>query len=98
MEDGILPHKRSIYMEGGIDEERRLCYVGITRAMEELYLTHTANRIKYGKDEPSTPSRFIEEIPEVSIEVLGESESLSAEESETKAKNFFSNMQAMLGD
>ncbi|MBE9536022.1 MAG: UvrD-helicase domain-containing protein [Proteobacteria bacterium] len=98
LEDGILPHKKSIYMEGGIDEERRLCYVGITRAMEELYLTHTVNRVKYGKDEPSTPSRFIEEIPEVSIEVLGESEILSTEESETKAKSFFSNIQAMLGD
>lgn len=98
MEDGILPHKRSIYAEGGLDEERRLCYVGITRAMEELYLTHTSHRVKYGKEEPSEPSRFIEEIP---AEVIEEPDSLIETcpvKKEENAKDFFANIQAMLGD
>lgn len=98
MEDGILPHKRSIYAEGGLDEERRLCYVGITRAMEELYLTHTSHRVKYGKEEPSEPSRFIEEIP---AEVIEEPDSLVETcpvKKEENAKDFFANIQAMLGD
>ncbi|MDT8316695.1 MAG: UvrD-helicase domain-containing protein [bacterium] len=98
MEDGILPHKRSIYSEGGLDEERRLCYVGITRAMEELYLTHTSHRVKYGKMEPSEPSRFIAEIP---AEVIEEADSLIETcpfKKEENAKDFFANIQAMLGD
>ncbi len=96
MEDGILPHKKSIITEGGLDEERRLCYVGITRAMEELYLTHTNYRVKYGKEEPSTPSRFIDEIPEEVIEKVGELADTHPAESEKKAKDFFSNIHAML--
>lgn len=98
MEDGILPHKKSIYSEGGLDEERRLCYVGITRAMEDLYITHTSHRIKYGKEEPSEPSRFIEEIPKEVIEEPDKLVETCPKKKEENAKDFFANIQAMLGD
>jgi len=98
MEDGILPHKKSIFTEGGLDEERRLCYVGITRAMEELYISHTDFRSKYGKDEPSTPSRFIDEIPDEVLERENDSQLADPDDSDKKAKAFFANIHAMLGD
>ena len=61
MEEGIFPHNMSI-MEDNIEEERRLCYVGITRAKEKLYLTNAKRRMLYGKDQMNVPSRFIAEI------------------------------------
>ncbi len=65
VEEYYLPHKRSIdeATEAAIEEERRLCYVGITRAMERLYLVHANSRRMYGDSEHRTPSRFISEIP-----------------------------------
>jgi len=63
LEEGILPHKRSVEAEGkAIDEERRLCYVGITRAQDHLAITRCAQRRKWGKMKLSTPSRFIREM------------------------------------
>ena len=62
MEDGIIPHANSFSEEDGIEEERRLCYVGITRAKERLYLTNAKYRMLYGKDVSNPPSRFIGEI------------------------------------
>lgn len=62
MEEGFLPHQRSINTEAEIEEERRLCYVGITRAMEQLYIIHAEARRSYGGTEYRMPSRFIEEI------------------------------------
>jgi DNA helicase-2/ATP-dependent DNA helicase PcrA len=62
MEDGVFPHMRSIEA-GDIEEERRLCYVGITRAMRSLYLTHARTRAMYGGREWNVPSRFLAEIP-----------------------------------
>lgn len=62
LEEGIFPHARATE-EGEIEEERRLCYVGITRAKERLYLTHANSRILYGDSVPSLPSRFLREIP-----------------------------------
>jgi DNA helicase II / ATP-dependent DNA helicase PcrA len=62
MEDGVFPHMRSIEA-GDIEEERRLCYVGITRAMRKLYLTHARTRAMYGGREWNVPSRFLAEIP-----------------------------------
>lgn len=61
MEEGILPHRRSI-AEDDVDEERRLCYVGITRAQEELTLTFPLSRKKWGKDRSTIPSRFLYEL------------------------------------
>ena len=63
MEEGIFPHANS-FLEGdeGIEEERRLCYVGFTRAKERLYLTNAKRRMLYGKTNANPPSRFINEI------------------------------------
>lgn len=62
LEDGYLPHERS-KAEGNLDEERRLLYVGITRAMKSLTLTHCRVRKKYGKDEGRNASSFLGELP-----------------------------------
>lgn len=62
MEEGLMPHINSFNEENGIEEERRLCYVGITRAKERLYLTNAKVRMLYGKDMMNPPSRFISEI------------------------------------
>ena len=63
-EEGFLPHKKSVSEVCDVDEERRLCYVGITRAREKLTLLHASTRMKYGKAEPRETSRFLTEIPE----------------------------------
>jgi DNA helicase-2/ATP-dependent DNA helicase PcrA len=63
MEEGLLPHHRAVAAEGAaIDEERRLCYVGITRAQDRLTLSLALSRMKWGKARPTTPSRFLFEI------------------------------------
>ena len=64
MEDGLFPHQRSIADPNGLEEERRLCYVGITRAKQTLYITHAEQRRLHGMDNFSQPSRFIAEIPD----------------------------------
>lgn len=61
MEEGIFPHNMSL-MEDNLEEERRLCYVGITRAKDRLYITNAKRRMLYGKDNMNMPSRFIAEI------------------------------------
>lgn len=68
MEEGIFPHANSLLEEDGLEEERRLCYVGITRAKELLYLTNSKRRMLYGKDTMNPPSRFIDEINNEYIE------------------------------
>ncbi|MGQ9778528.1 MAG: DNA helicase PcrA [Bacillota bacterium] len=62
LEEGLFPHLRA-KEEGDLEEERRLCYVGMTRAMERLYLTYTSLRAVYGDPRPTVPSRFLGEIP-----------------------------------
>jgi len=63
MEEGLLPHHRSVKMDGdAIDEERRLCYVGVTRAQDRLTLSLAKTRMKWGKPRPTQPSRFLFEI------------------------------------
>ena len=63
IEEGLLPHQRSYDSEAELEEERRLCYVGITRAEEHVYLTHARSRRLYRDIDYRIPSRFIEEIP-----------------------------------
>ena len=70
MEDGLFPHQRSISDPNGLEEERRLCYVGITRAMQSLYITHAEQRRLHGMDNFSQQSRFIAEIPDEYIEEI----------------------------
>lgn len=68
MEESLMPHANSINEENGIEEERRLCYVGITRAKERLYLTNAKSRMLYGNETMNPPSRFISEISSEYIE------------------------------
>ena len=67
MEEGVFPHARSLE-EGSLEEERRLCYVGLTRARERLTLTHASARALYGSRNYNLPSRFIDELPQDEIE------------------------------
>jgi len=61
LEEGFLPHAKSV-QDGNVDEERRLAYVGITRARQRLTLTYTKSRARYGQRVPSIPSRFLYEM------------------------------------
>ena len=70
MEDGLFPHQRSLGDLAGLEEERRLCYVGMTRAMKQLYLTYAEQRRLHGIDSYSQPSRFIKETPEDLLEEI----------------------------
>ncbi len=81
MEEGILPHKRAVADESGtaIDEERRLCYVGVTRAREQLTLSFALTRRKWGKPQKTIPSRFL-------YEMTGQAEVFAAAEDAAKKK------------
>ncbi|MGY0644248.1 MAG: 3'-5' exonuclease, partial [Paraglaciecola chathamensis] len=68
VEEGMFPSQMSNDEPGKIEEERRLCYVGMTRAMQKLFLTYAESRRVYGQDKYHTPSRFIKEIPSEYIE------------------------------
>ncbi len=73
MEEGLFPHSRTLQDPTGLEEERRLCYVGMTRAMDTLVLTRARYRRRYGSDMPeaSVASRFLEEVPSRLVEDLG---------------------------
>jgi DNA helicase-2/ATP-dependent DNA helicase PcrA len=73
LEEGLFPHSRTMLVPEDIEEERRLCYVGMTRAMDQLVLTRAVYRRRYGTDLPeaSVPSRFLEEVPGSLIEEIG---------------------------
>ncbi len=73
MEEGLFPHSRTLLEPDSIEEERRLCYVGMTRAMDTLVLSRAVYRRRYGTDMPeaSVPSRFLEEVPMPLVEELG---------------------------
>src|SRR5260370_18841804 len=75
LEEGVFPHSRTFLNSDDVEEERRLCYVGMTRAMDQLVLTRAVYRRRYGTDLPeaSVPSRFLEEIPAELMEPLGTS-------------------------
>ncbi|HTA23934.1 MAG TPA: UvrD-helicase domain-containing protein [Terriglobales bacterium] len=75
LEEGLFPHSRTFLQPDDIEEERRLCYVGMTRAMDTLILSRAVYRRRYGTDLPeaSVPSRFLEEIPPQLVEELGAS-------------------------
>ena len=70
LEDGVFPHLRSLGEPDQLEEERRLCYVGITRARQRLYLSHAWSRMLYGATQYNPPSRFLEEIPEALVSVV----------------------------
>lgn len=72
MEESIFPHSRALYDQSEMEEERRLCYVGMTRAREELYLIHAASRMLYGGLQHNPPSRFLSEIEPASQSIAFE--------------------------
>lgn len=72
MEEGLFPHSRSLMDSGQMEEERRLAYVGITRAMNQLYITYANSRLYFGERISNPPSRFIMDIPEDLLESTGD--------------------------
>ena len=70
LEEGLFPHENSINEQNGLEEERRLMYVAITRAKERLYLSHTQSRMLHGQVRYNMPSRFLEELPSDSLKWL----------------------------
>ncbi len=86
MEEGLFPHSRTLIEPDDIEEERRLCYVGMTRAMDTLILSRAVYRRRYGTDMPeaSIPSRFLEEVPPRLVEEMGGSRANRARPSEGK--------------
>lgn len=90
MEDGIFPHQNSFCEEEGLEEERRLCYVGITRAKERLYISNAKRRMLYGKDVVNPPSRFIKEIDDDLLDI--ENERMMPEEKINKKELYNNNL------
>ena len=88
MEEGLFPSKRSMDEDKGVEEERRLCYVAITRAKQELFLTNAKQRTMYGMTTTTIPSRFTEEIPE---EFLDESAKENVELGRRKQEKYTDN-------
>lgn len=77
VEEGLFPHSNSLESNDELEEERRLCYVAITRAKKELYLINARSRILYGKVSSNVPSRFINEISDEYIETIGKKEDIN---------------------
>ena len=71
LEEGLMPHARALTSDHALEEERRLCYVGMTRARERLYLTHAQSRQIFGQRRLAQPSRFVDEIPRQGLRVTG---------------------------
>ncbi len=108
LEEELLPHIRTLQPQAtdaldadhatDISEERRLCYVGITRAQRKLYLTRACTRVARGRAVPRTPSRFLLEIPEDLYEVRDIGEEARQQVPEAEVQNFFGNLANMLDD
>jgi DNA helicase II / ATP-dependent DNA helicase PcrA len=96
LEEGLLPHSRS-KLEGNLDEERRLFYVGITRAKRNLTVTHCTNRIKYGSPTPCHPSTFLKDLDSRFTEVLNFHELTNRPAGEGTARLHFAKMRELLG-
>jgi superfamily I DNA/RNA helicase len=92
MEEDLLPHKRSIEEDPTVAEERRLCYVGITRARRHLTISRCRTRRKYGAVEQRNPSRFLDEIPEHLLNSEGSEQQEGTKDSDSMAADFFAQM------
>jgi len=97
LEEGYLPHSRSV-AEGTKDEERRLLYVGITRAQDQLTMTYCSKRVKYGQETGCQPSSFIGELDDEHLNHTSYDELLGAEPSVDELDNFFGNLKGLLGN
>jgi len=97
MEDGMLPHEASIE-EGRLDEERRLLYVGITRAKEQLWLSYSREAQRWGTRLRLSPSRFLDELPEAELQRDGADPQADAVRKQERASAGFAAIKALLGD
>jgi len=97
LEEGFLPHTRSI-SEGTKDEERRLLYVGITRAQDQLTMTYCCKRMKYGQETHCEASSFIGELDDEFVNFTSYDDILGAEPSTDELDNFFGGLKGMLDD
>jgi ATP-dependent DNA helicase Rep len=96
MEEDILPHKNSV--EGGqIEEERRLAYVGITRAQRTLTMTSARQRTQFGETSATTPSRFVDELPEEDLVRIGGGVEISKEENQAKGEESLAALKSLFG-
>ena len=108
LEEELLPHIRTLQPQAtdavdadhatDISEERRLCYVGITRAQRKLYLTRSCTRVSRGRSMPRTPSRFLLEIPEELLDVRDVAEEARQKVPAAEVQSFFGNLASMLDD
>ena len=96
VEEETLPHRNSI-MEDNIEEERRLAYVGITRAQKQLTITHASKRRRYGEDMECEPSRFLNELPEQHVERSGGGQKLDPEVSKARGRAHLAALKDLLG-
>ena len=95
LEEDLLPHSGMQGEPPNPEEERRLCYVGMTRARERLVLTRAAIRIKRGRELLRTPSRFLEDLPEELVDLI-DLAGIPAGPPEEKEQNFFANLREKL--
>ena len=97
VEEGILPHEVSLD-EGNVAEERRLMYVGITRAQRSLTLSYARTRRRFGEVERGEPSRFLDEIPDELVHWEGKDQPADSEESKLRGRAHLANLKAMFDD
>ncbi|HEY0506114.1 MAG TPA: ATP-dependent helicase, partial [Lysobacter sp.] len=97
MEDGTLPHEMALE-EGSLEEERRLLYVGITRAKEQLWLSHSREASKWGDKLRLKPSRFFDELPAAEIQRDGADPVADAARKQERAAAGFAAIKALLGE
>lgn len=95
-EEDFLPHKKTVDMGGALDEERRLCYVGVTRARRRLWLTYAQSRRKHGQLVPRGPSRFLEHIPHGEHLMRRSRDAAPEVDNDALAEDFFKKMRAQL--
>jgi ATP-dependent DNA helicase Rep len=95
MEEELLPHRSSIE-EDNIEEERRLAYVGITRAMKTLTLSFAARRKRYGEAIDCQPSRFIDELPAEDLQWSGEGVEMDKEEQQQRGQAHIASLKSLL--
>ncbi|MBX7211771.1 MAG: UvrD-helicase domain-containing protein [Verrucomicrobiaceae bacterium] len=95
MEQGILPHRRS-YEEGRVDEERRLFYVGITRAMKKLTISHVRWRVKWGQKQASLPSPFLKELDRTYLDQVDYARHMKETVSTEESASFFAGLRNMM--
>ena len=97
LEEGVLPHRNSLD-EGAVEEERRLMYVGITRAQRTLCLSYASERRRFGETTAAKPSRFLDELPEELLNWQGRDQENDAAESKQRARSHLAGLREMLAD